>query len=190
MDDLFNFGGIDGNILGDNIAASPSNHSMTKHDSHISDKSADSEQKNNSKKPFKVVIVGDPQVGKTSFLTKHLNGSFDSQYRATVGASTIALEFNTKYVPAFMYHIESIHCVITDHHINEFCKIAIEPIFAFALEQLGIVHFRRSRRCRTELVCWEKRRILSGYRWCDYHVRCHELGIVRQCDGCLVEGDQ
>lgn len=111
MDDLFNFGGIDGNILGDDpilgtqrsssggMATTPSNHSVSRQDSHNNDKGFDSEQKHkDNPSSFKVVIVGDPQVGKTSFLTKHLNGTFDAQYRATVGASTVTLEFNTKYV--------------------------------------------------------------------------------------------
>merc|ERR550539_1453210 len=100
MEDLFNFSNTE-NILG-NIASSPSTTSsilnpqsnrLNPQNQHVSNDLI--EQKKNEKEAIKLVIVGDPQVGKTTFLTKHLNGSFNSGYNATIGASTFNLQFNT-----------------------------------------------------------------------------------------------
>jgi len=110
MDDLFNFESLhslslDAAALGSNRstsgAASPPSSVPRQQSQHSnSDNGFDPEQKKESgKAAFKVCIVGDPQVGKTSFLTKHLDGSFDAKYRATVGASTFSLTFNTNLEP-------------------------------------------------------------------------------------------
>ena len=96
MEDLFNFGNTD-NILGQ-----PKNVPTKQAGFGVSNVMNDDSKTNKTDEPkkkgaIKIVIVGDPHVGKTTFLTKHLNGSFDSKYRATIGASTFHLEFNTKY---------------------------------------------------------------------------------------------
>lgn len=46
---------------------------------------------------FKIVLVGDSGVGKTSFIKRHRNGSFDSKYIATQGVDVAPLTFNTNY---------------------------------------------------------------------------------------------
>ena len=38
---------------------------------------------------FKIVLVGDSGVGKTSFLKRHKIGLFDSKYIATEGAEVL-----------------------------------------------------------------------------------------------------
>mmetsp|Transcript_36827 Transcript_36827/g.32534 ORF Transcript_36827/g.32534 Transcript_36827/m.32534 type:complete len:480 (+) Transcript_36827:22-1461(+) len=94
MEDLFNFGNTDNILLGTpkNVATKQAGFSAT---SIVNDDSKTDKKDAKKEKNIKIVIVGDPQVGKTAFLTKHLNGSFDSKYRATMGASTFNLEFNT-----------------------------------------------------------------------------------------------
>jgi len=46
---------------------------------------------------FKIVLVGDSGVGKTSFIKRHRNGSFDGKYIATQGVDVVPLTFNTNY---------------------------------------------------------------------------------------------
>eukprot|EP01084_Bolivina_argentea_P144389 253332_1 len=72
------------------------------------------EEKKKKKKVFKVAIIGDPQVGKTTFLTKHLNDSFNASYHATIGASTFNLQFNTNL----------------DTHLYEVFDVAGQNLFA------------------------------------------------------------
>merc|ERR1719464_1459180 len=105
MEDLFDFANAD-NILG-NIASSPSASSILNPQSnrlnpqnhHVNNdliqqsNNSNAEQQKKEKEAIKLVIVGDPQVGKTTFLTKHLNGSFTQSYNATIGASTFNLQF-------------------------------------------------------------------------------------------------
>ena len=40
---------------------------------------------------YKVIVVGDPSVGKTSLLTKFAADKFKTQYIPTVGVSDLAL---------------------------------------------------------------------------------------------------
>lgn len=46
---------------------------------------------------FKIVLVGDSGVGKSSFIKRHRNGSFDGKYIATQGVDVTPLTFNTNY---------------------------------------------------------------------------------------------
>ena len=46
---------------------------------------------------FKLVIIGDGGVGKTTFVKRHLTGEFNCRYVATQGVETNALTFNTNY---------------------------------------------------------------------------------------------
>lgn len=34
---------------------------------------------------FKILIIGDAEVGKTSFVKRYVNSSYDKNYKATVG---------------------------------------------------------------------------------------------------------
>ena len=107
MDDIFNF---------DNSIASPlfnagkgsqaglgtlhSQPPLPRSKSATSDTSQNDVHEQNEKEKkevIKIAICGDPQVGKTSFVKKHLNGEFDASYRATVGCSAFQLIFNTTY---------------------------------------------------------------------------------------------
>ena len=55
-----------------------------------------SESKNDDNNPrFKVVLVGDGGVGKTTFLKRHLTGEFEKKYVATIGVEVHALSFHT-----------------------------------------------------------------------------------------------
>ena len=119
MEDLFDFSNTD-NILGTpkNVptpqAGFASKTNINDDNTTNDDNKETKEKKDKKKESYKIVLVGDPQVGKTTFLTKHLNGSFDSQYRATVGASTFHLQFNTNL----------------DNHKFECMDVAGQDIFA------------------------------------------------------------
>ena len=44
---------------------------------------------------FKIVLVGDANVGKTAFIHRHLTGDFKSNYERTLGVDVYPLVFNT-----------------------------------------------------------------------------------------------
>ena len=44
---------------------------------------------------FKLVLVGDGGVGKTTFVKRHISGEFEKKYVATVGAEVHPMEFTT-----------------------------------------------------------------------------------------------
>ena len=46
---------------------------------------------------FKLVLVGDGGVGKTTFVKRHLTGEFEKKYVATMGAEVHPLSFTTNY---------------------------------------------------------------------------------------------
>ena len=46
---------------------------------------------------FKLVLVGDGGVGKTTFVKRHLSGEFEKKYVATLGVEVRALDFVTTY---------------------------------------------------------------------------------------------
>eukprot|EP00485_Elphidium_margaritaceum_P011849 CAMPEP_0202698708 /NCGR_PEP_ID=MMETSP1385-20130828/11946_1 /ASSEMBLY_ACC=CAM_ASM_000861 /TAXON_ID=933848 /ORGANISM="Elphidium margaritaceum" /LENGTH=513 /DNA_ID=CAMNT_0049355475 /DNA_START=50 /DNA_END=1591 /DNA_ORIENTATION=+ len=99
MDDLFNFKDKDffekpKNVPTKQAGFGQTNTGSDSSDSNLQQSQAPTEDKNKVK-TYKVIVVGDAQCGKSSFLTKHLNGSFDASYRATIGSSAFNLEFNT-----------------------------------------------------------------------------------------------
>lgn len=46
---------------------------------------------------YKITLLGDGGVGKTSFVTRHSDGSFVSNYDATLGADVRILSFDTNH---------------------------------------------------------------------------------------------
>lgn len=46
---------------------------------------------------FKVVLVGDGGVGKTTFVKRHLSGEFEKRYLATMGVEVHPLNFHTNF---------------------------------------------------------------------------------------------
>ena len=50
---------------------------------------------NNENKTFKVVLVGEAQSGKTTFLRRHLTGEYTKNYVPTLGVEVHPLTFNT-----------------------------------------------------------------------------------------------
>ncbi|KAJ6236325.1 gtp-binding nuclear protein ran [Anaeramoeba flamelloides] len=51
---------------------------------------------------FKIVIVGDGAVGKTTYVNRHLTGEFRKEYLATVGAEVHPLVFYTNFGPVLL----------------------------------------------------------------------------------------
>jgi len=52
-------------------------------------------QSNDQIPKFKLILVGDGGVGKTTFLKRHLTGEFEKKYVATMGAEVHPLTFST-----------------------------------------------------------------------------------------------
>ena len=48
---------------------------------------------------FKIALIGDGGVGKTTLMKRHLDGDFESRYIATYGVAVSTLIFNTNYGP-------------------------------------------------------------------------------------------
>jgi len=48
------------------------------------------------KKTFKLVILGDGGVGKTTFIRKHITGEFEPAYKANQGVQISPIRFSTK----------------------------------------------------------------------------------------------
>ena len=48
-------------------------------------------------KTFKIVLVGNGGVGKTTFVKRHLTGEFEKKYVATLGVEVHPLKFRTNY---------------------------------------------------------------------------------------------
>jgi GTP-binding nuclear protein Ran len=46
---------------------------------------------------FKVILVGDGGVGKTTFIRRHLSGKFEKRYIATLGVEVHPVDFHTNY---------------------------------------------------------------------------------------------
>jgi len=51
------------------------------------------------KATFKLVLVGDGDVGKTTFVNRHLTGEFEKKYLATMGVTIHPLVFQTNFGP-------------------------------------------------------------------------------------------
>lgn len=48
---------------------------------------------------FKVVLVGDGGVGKTTFIKRHISGEFEKKYIATQGVEVSSITFSTNHGP-------------------------------------------------------------------------------------------
>lgn len=46
---------------------------------------------------FKLIVVGDAGVGKTTFIKRHRTGEFEKKYLATIGVEAYPLKYNTNY---------------------------------------------------------------------------------------------
>ncbi len=46
---------------------------------------------------FKLVLVGDGGVGKTTFVKRHLTGEFEKKYIATLGVEVHPMNFTTTH---------------------------------------------------------------------------------------------
>lgn len=55
-----------------------------------------------SPKRFKVVFIGDGEVGKTTFFNRHFTGDFTTKYIPTLGVDVHPLVFNTNYGPVIL----------------------------------------------------------------------------------------
>ena len=48
---------------------------------------------------FKLILVGEGGVGKTTFVKRHLTGEFEKKYVATLGVEVHPLRFSTNFGP-------------------------------------------------------------------------------------------
>jgi len=51
------------------------------------------------KSVFKIVLIGDGGVGKTTFIKRYTTGKFEKVYEPTLGVDVFNLEFETNYGP-------------------------------------------------------------------------------------------
>ena len=54
---------------------------------------------NDESPSFKIVVVGDGGVGKTTYIKRHLTGEFERRYIATIGVEVHPMAFYTNYGP-------------------------------------------------------------------------------------------
>ncbi|KAK6177567.1 hypothetical protein SNE40_015642 [Patella caerulea] len=47
---------------------------------------------------FKVIIIGDPTVGKTSFVQRYVNNSYRKDYKMTIGGNLLLVDFALKVI--------------------------------------------------------------------------------------------
>lgn len=70
---------------------------------HLVQKFTENEMKKADAQPlttiptYKIIIVGDGGVGKTSLIRRHLTGQFEEKYIATLGVEVHPLRFETNY---------------------------------------------------------------------------------------------
>ena len=62
-------------------------------------KKVSSRTANNNDNTFKLLLVGDGHVGKTSFVSRHLTGEFPKKYKPTLGVEVKTLDFHTNRGP-------------------------------------------------------------------------------------------
>ena len=62
-------------------------------------KKVSSRTANNNDNTFKLLLVGDGHVGKTSFVSRHLTGEFPKKYDPTLGVAVKTLDFHTNRGP-------------------------------------------------------------------------------------------
>lgn len=48
---------------------------------------------------YKIVLLGDSGVEKTSFVKRHLTGQFEEKYNPTMGVNSSNMTFETNYGP-------------------------------------------------------------------------------------------
>ena len=77
---------------------------------------------------FKLLLVGDGGVGKTTFVKRHLTGEFEKKYVATVGAEIHPLTFSTSRGP-IKFNVwdtagqEKLGCLRDGYYIQGQCAI-------------------------------------------------------------------
>ncbi len=67
-----------------------------------------------SEKLFKVIIIGDPTVGKTSFVQRYVQDSFKRDYKGTVG-----VDFALKIIK--WSENETVSKLYTHVYLNVYC---------------------------------------------------------------------
>ena len=66
---------------------------------------------------YKVLLVGDSGVGKTTFLIRHLTGAFTTEHKSTLCANIKSLKFYTNYGPIILNICD---CTGKQHSINDY----------------------------------------------------------------------
>lgn len=87
------------------------------------------------KMAFKIIVIGDPSVGKTSLIRRYSDNKFDSSYLPTIGA-----DFNLKIV-----ELPNIEVILTIWDIGGHDRFSAIRSFYYQGAQAGILVFDRSR---------------------------------------------
>lgn len=111
---------------------------------------------------YKLILIGDAGVGKTTFIKRHLTGEFEKKYRATFGSANSHLRFSTNY-GKITFNIqdiagqEKLESLRGNIYIGSQCAILM-------FDRTSIVSYRNIRQWHSDLirVCGSIPMVLCG----------------------------
>jgi hypothetical protein len=110
---------------------------------------------------FKLILVGDGGVGKTTFVKRHLTGEFEKKYIATLGVEVHPLVFTTTCGP-IRFNVWDTAGELTA------CAFPSELLFFFLnFRKFFLTHAHQH---RPGEVWWVARRVLHPGAVRDHHV--------------------
>ena len=89
---------------------------------------------------FKLILVGDGGVGKTTFVKRHLTGEFEKKYVATLGVEVHPLLFHTNRGPIKFNVWDTAGQEVSPHGNVETRKLKW-PLLTFDLPHRNLVDF-------------------------------------------------
>lgn len=137
-------------------------------------------------KPFKLIIIGDSCVGKTSYCNKLINNSFNSNYTQTKGKNVLTLNICNQYLYKLWdcepttsmdkyYSDSDFGIIMTDINNKETFKNIEKYIFDFKkicpLAPLAIVRNKNDDMDLNTLIDNDKHLELCGVRCIDISVK-------------------
>ena len=93
-------------------------------------------ENSDKKLAFKIIVIGDPSVGKTSLIRRYSDNKFDISYLPTIGA-----DFNLKIV-----ELPNIEVILTIWDIGGHDRFSAIRSFYYQGAQAGVMVFDRSRK--------------------------------------------
>ena len=112
---------------------------------HFSDRAREKELK-----PFKVLLIGDPAVGKSSLLLRFADNAYDASYNATIGVDFKIRTIRKERAPSWMfeYRVSTEQSLV--HFLNILHSMYVYVSSSVILGQLLL----ESSSTRTNIVVW------------------------------------